>query len=163
MPGAHPDRRSFLRGRLSPDYLVRPPWTRENALRDACTACGACVEACPQNIIALGNGLPVITFTDECTACGRCADACEEPIFDRALAPFPHVAAISPGCFAVRGIVCQSCGDACPEMAIRFDLRMGGPALPSIHAERCTGCGACIAACPADAIISARKTEAAIA
>ena len=39
-------------------------------------------------------------------------------------------------CFAARGVVCQSCGDACPEGAIRFRPRLGGPALPTLDAGR---------------------------
>jgi ferredoxin-type protein NapF len=152
MSGAHPDRRSFLKGRFTPDYIVRPPWTREASVRKACTGCGVCTEVCPQAIIALDHGYPAITFSDECTRCGQCADACSEPVFDRDLAAFPHIAEIGAECFAARGIVCQSCGDFCPETAIRFAMRVGGPALPFVDASLCTGCGACIAACPTDAI-----------
>jgi ferredoxin-type protein NapF len=43
--------------------------------------------------------------------------------------------------------------DACPEQAIRFTLRIGGPPLPQIDAARCTGCGDCFTACPASALV----------
>lgn len=148
-------RRSFLTGRFAPVRdVTRPPWTRHEALAAACTGCGACVEACPQAIIRMGAGRwPEIDFSrNECTFCGKCAEACPEPLFDRSLPAFTHVVAMSAACFAERGIVCQSCGDACPEGAIRFRPRLGGPALPSLDADRCTGCGACIATCPAEAI-----------
>jgi ferredoxin-type protein NapF len=96
---------------------------------------------------------PQVDFSrNECTFCGKCAEACPEPVFDRALPAFPHAVAIGEACFAARGVVCQSCGDACPESAIRFRPRLGGPALPSLDADRCTGCGACIGPCPASAI-----------
>lgn len=64
----------------------------------------------------------------------------------------PPVAVIGAGCLARAGVHCQSCGDACPETAIRFPPRLGGPPLPGLGADACTGCGDCLAACPADAV-----------
>jgi ferredoxin len=64
----------------------------------------------------------------------------------------PAPVAISDHCLARGFVYCRSCGDACEEQAIRFTPRIGGPPLPSIVAARCTGCGDCAAACPADAI-----------
>jgi ferredoxin-type protein NapF len=59
---------------------------------------------------------------------------------------------ISDACLTHAGVVCQVCGDACPERAIRFALRRGGPPVPSLEEDRCTGCGACAPVCPAGAI-----------
>lgn len=161
-----PGRRSFLTGRraLPLPEAVRPPWSRAASIAAACSGCGACVAACPQHIIGLdAEGRPVLSFAESaCSFCGACAEACPEPVFDRLLPAFEHVAAVGAVCFAGRGIVCQSCGDACPDGAIRFRPRLGGPALPELAADRCTGCGACIAACPARAIaVGARPPEAA--
>lgn len=148
-------RRSFLTWRLrAVPERIRPPWSREASVAAACTGCGACVPACPQQIIGLDpDGRPALSFAAaECSFCGACAEACPEPVFDRAELAFSHVAAIGADCFAGRGIVCQSCGDACPEAAIRFRPRFGGAALPELAPERCSGCGACVASCPAAAI-----------
>ena len=149
-------RRSFLAGDVEqPPPLPRPPWSREASVREACTACGACVTACPRNIIAAdAEGRPFLEFSVAgCTTCGACADACPEPVFFRdAGPPFPHVAVVGRGCFALAGVHCQTCGDACPKGAIRFRPRLGGPPLPGLEAASCIGCGACIAVCPADAI-----------
>jgi len=64
----------------------------------------------------------------------------------------PAGLAISEACLARAGVVCQACGDACPERAIRFALRRGGPPLPGVDEDRCTGCGACLPICPVGAI-----------
>ena len=62
------------------------------------------------------------------------------------------VAVIGDGCFAEAGIVCNSCGDACPEVAIRFRARIGLPSQAIVNETVCTGCGDCVGACPGDAI-----------
>ena len=64
----------------------------------------------------------------------------------------PAGLAISDACLARLGVVCQACGDACPERAIGFALRRGGPPLPTLDEDRCTGCGACVPICPVGAI-----------
>jgi ferredoxin-type protein NapF len=64
----------------------------------------------------------------------------------------PGKAIIGTACVAYNNVVCRSCGDACGETAIRFSPRVMGSALPEVIAERCTGCGECVAVCPASAI-----------
>jgi ferredoxin-type protein NapF len=66
--------------------------------------------------------------------------------------PKPARAMIGSACLTRQGVHCQSCADACPEQAIGFTPRIGGPPLPRVEANRCTGCGDCVAACPASAI-----------
>lgn len=148
-------RRNFLRARLRPKHApVRPPWTSESSIGTLCTGCGACVGACPENIVSLDAAhRPVLDLRHaECTFCGACAAACAEPVFARDTRPFPHVVAIGTRCLTLSGVMCRTCGDACPEEAIRFAMRLGGPAVPDLSEERCTGCGACIATCPNEAI-----------
>lgn len=155
---AEPDRgrRAFLRGRreaLPPP--LRPPWACE-AFAGSCTACGRCLEACPENILIAGEGgLPEVDFQrGECTFCAACAEACPEPAFDREQAlPWRQTATIAGGCLTEQNIVCQSCGDACPEAAIRFAPRLHGVARPQVDALACSGCGACVSACPS-AVVS---------
>ena len=66
--------------------------------------------------------------------------------------PARDAISISEVCLARAGIVCQTCGDACPERAIRFPLRRGGPPLPVVEEDACTRCGACAPVCPVAAI-----------
>ena len=117
--------------------------------------CGDCSTACPQAILSPGaDGLPILSLSErECTLCGRCAESCQEPVFaGRETPAFLHRAAIEETCFAQRGIHCQTCGDACPQAAIRFRPQLGGPPLPEVSAASCNGCGACLAVCPAEAV-----------
>ncbi len=75
------------------------------------------------------------------------------------LAPPEAVAAvIGEACFALRGVACMSCRDACAPGAIRFTLARGG-ARPSLDADACTGCGECIPVCPAGAIALQERAE----
>lgn len=157
-------RRDFLRGRREPaPRRILPPGVTAEAL-SACTGCGLCAESCPQHIITMAGGLPAVDFAQgECTFCGACARVCPEPVFMAGEAlRFSHVAAIADTCLARRRIDCQACRDACPEQAIRFRPRLGGPFLPEIDEDACSGCGACIGVCPAAAIdVHPKVTEAA--
>ena len=62
------------------------------------------------------------------------------------------VAVIGDGCLAEAGIVCRSCGDVCPEIAIRFRPRIGLPPQAIVSESACTGCGECVGVCPGSAI-----------
>ena len=44
-------------------------------LRERCRACGACVEACPEEALALEDG-KLVEIAGRCRACGACAEAC---------------------------------------------------------------------------------------
>ena len=150
-------RRLFLTGRLDTprNQPVRPPRTDEASIVSSCTSCGACLDGCPEGIIDWDpERRPVVNLRrGECTFCGKCADACTAPVFIRGgQTAFRHIAGIGTACLTARGVVCGSCGDVCMQGAITFRPRIGAPPLPVIVAERCNGCGACIAICPAGAI-----------
>jgi Fe-S-cluster-containing hydrogenase component 2 len=59
---------------------------------EKCTACGLCVEACPQGAIVLGESGPTID-QDLCAGCAACMTACpQSAIYEVQAAPVPMVA-----------------------------------------------------------------------
>ena len=71
---------------------------------------------------------------------------------DPGASPPPRAVRIGPACLALRGVACMTCRDICPQGAIRFTLARGG-ARPVVEAQACTGCAACLPACPASALL----------
>jgi len=145
---------------------LRPPWAlAEDAFAARCTRCGDCLGACPTGILAKGRGgFPHVDFTrGECTFCGKCVDACKPRALARrgAAAPWTLKARIGDACLALQGVVCRSCGDRCEARAIRFRLAPGGVARPALDGAACTGCGACVAVCPAGVITMGEAATAA--
>ncbi len=147
------NRRGLFRQARGLGEVRRPPWTAED-FTASCTRCEACISACPEGILFRGDGgFPEISFRqDGCTLCGECVQVCEDGVFDTAREPFPWRAAVQSHCLAHAGIHCQSCQDACEVSAIRFPLKPGQIPRPELDADLCNGCGACLAACPNDAI-----------
>jgi ferredoxin-type protein NapF len=151
-------RRQFMRGDFKARHAPqRPPWAlAEESFLAACSRCGACVPVCPTRILVIVRGYPEVDFKrGECTFCGACASACKDGALlrgDGDAAPWPIKARIAENCLPRRGVECRICGDHCPAAAIRFSPRLGGPPVAEVIAESCTGCGACVAPCPVDAI-----------
>jgi len=162
-------RRAFLRGQrlrgIATPY--RPPWAiNETLFTHACTRCGACVAACSTGLLTQGTGgFPEADFRRaHCTFCTDCAHACAENArqnaspqppalaFSSDLPPWTLQAMVSAACLPRQGVLCRSCEDHCEAGAIRFAPHLGYPAQPDIVRSRCTGCGECVASCPAHAI-----------
>lgn len=138
-------------------HVVRPPWAlEEGAFVETCTRCGHCVENCPEGIVNIGRGgYPQVEFERGCTFCARCLQACPSGALvnhNGEARGWTHVAGVDEQCLAARGVDCRVCGEVCEAEAIRFQLRLGAPPAPDLDPERCTGCGACVPACPAAAI-----------
>ncbi|GAB1468039.1 RnfABCDGE type electron transport complex subunit B [Candidatus Cloacimonadota bacterium] len=125
-----------------------------------CTACGACVAACPRKLItlipinrnvsiccsSLGKN-PVarqICGTEQtCIACGLCCRKC--PV--QAITIENNLAVID----YTKCIDCGLCATVCPTKAI-VDLKAGMRKKAEIEAEKCIGCTICAKICPTKAI-----------
>lgn len=156
-------RRALLRGRPRTPAPMRPPWALPEAeFLEACLRCGECLGACPERILRRGDGgFPVVDFSAaECTFCRACVAVCRPRALDAMREPWSWRAAVQPSCLAARGVLCQSCRDACPHAALAFPP-LSAVARPRIDPARCNGCGACVRACPAAAIGMRQAGEAA--
>jgi len=146
-------RRAFFRGSaVRIEHLV--PWAVD-AFEDVCQRCDDCIRACEESILIAGDGgFPTVDFRrGACTFCGACADACRHAALDRRISPpWRLLATIGDACLSAKGVTCRSCGDACDQQAIRFQLQTGGRALASLDPSRCNGCGDCVATCPVQVI-----------
>lgn len=151
-------RRNFLRGRFSANNpTVILPWLKSSSdFYAQCSRCMECQASCAENIISKdGYGYPQINFNSgACVFCGECAKACPESLFatDHTTKPWNYIASIGNKCLTRQGVSCQSCQDGCETRAIRFTYQIGLSPQPVLIADACTGCGACISVCPADAI-----------
>lgn len=152
------NRRAFLSARILRDdsRAIRPPGAATAGFSDLCTRCGDCLKACPEHVISFDtNGFPVIgADAGTCTFCGECATSCPTPaLVPEHVADWPWRAEIAASsCLSMNGVSCRLCQDNCELGAIRFRLRLGGRAEPALETELCTGCNACVTACPAGAI-----------
>jgi ferredoxin-type protein NapG len=135
----------------------RPPGAiNESAFLATCTRCDKCVQSCPVGAIVhaperfrAAQGTPMIDA--HASACIMCADtpcitACE-PKALRADWPLKMgVAWIQEmACLAHTGSFCTVCSERCPVPGA-IEVRRGKP---TIRADVCTGCGTCLAVCPA--------------
>lgn len=156
-------RRGFLRARVKTANVLRPPWaTAERLFTSRCTRCNDCVDACETHIVVRGDGgFPEVDFSrGECTFCRACVASCHPQALQRRDGPPWHILPeMKDACLARRDVVCRSCGDVCEAGAIRFHPRLGGASLPEVERTACTGCGACVGACPTQAISINRVEE----
>lgn len=153
-------RRRLLFGRSGPmggEDAIRPPWSVETHLfAQKCTGCSACIETCPEQILILDERkLAKVDFQKgECTFCTDCATSCKDGaiIITDLTTPWSLDISIEGKCLAMKGVECRICDDQCEVRAIRFRLTPGGVSLPQLNKDICTGCGACVAPCPTQAI-----------
>lgn len=150
-------RSQFLRGDISGlRSIIRPPWSVPGAqFLSVCNRCGECIRCCGQRVVEQNIlGYPRMNFSrGECTLCGDCATACPTGALVRNDSPpWTIKPRVHMSCLSVKGTVCRVCAEQCESEAIRFHSARGGVSHPAILDELCHGCGACVSACPVQAI-----------
>ncbi len=136
-------------------------------LKKNCTACHACIAACPNNIIHPAAGeygidgvlLPVLSFKHhfcgyECNECTKvCPNDALKPLSkeEKQLAQIGEAQFYLEKCIVhTDGTDCGACDEHCPTKAITMIPYGDTPLyIPSLNTELCIGCGGCEYICPA--------------
>ncbi|HXK53167.1 MAG TPA: ferredoxin-type protein NapF [Hyphomicrobiales bacterium] len=152
------DRRSFFRRLAGRPEPLRPPFALPEAeFVEACNGCSDCVKACPEGIVRIDSlGFAEVDFASGgCTFCDACAQSCGRGAFYQqraARAPWDAKALVAENCLEHKGVACRACESACEAAAIVFCRRPCGATRVVINERTCTGCGACVAPCPVQAL-----------
>ena len=145
--------------RPPPANWIRPPFSGDEAdFVLACTSCGACITACPHQVLfALPDryqkplaGTPSMNLLNRgCHLCDNwpCVDACEPGALtrpgDEAAPRLARVWIDTTRCLPYQGPECGACADSCPvPQALNWQDQK-----PVIDADLCTGCAQCREAC----------------
>ena len=155
-----------------PAQALRPPGAlHERDFLGACVRCGLCVRDCPYDILSLATPEePVSTGTPYFVArqlpCEMCEDipcvkACPTGALDHALTDITQakmgtaVLIDQENCLNFLGLRCDVCYRVCPviDKAITLEKQSNPRSdrhamlLPTVHADKCTGCGKCEKSC----------------
>jgi ferredoxin-type protein NapG len=140
--------------------IIRPPGAVSGRpFHEVCTRCHRCVDACPEDAIVLAGPslgphqeLTPLLYVEQrpCVMCADvpCASACPSgALMPLALSELKLGTLIvsQEHCVNNRGETCQRCADICPVIPNALSLSPAGEV--SVSADRCTGCGQCVAAC----------------
>jgi ferredoxin-type protein NapG len=158
--------------RALPPTALRPPGAgAEGDFLGACIRCGLCVRDCPPQILSLARaggdvalGTPYfVARSGPCEMCEHlpCIKACPTSALDHALTEVDKarmglaVLVDHETCLNFLGLRCDVCYRVCPliDKAItlepqhnkRTDLHTRF--IPTVHSDKCTGCGMCEKAC----------------
>lgn len=156
----------------TPATAIRPPGAKdEQDFLAACVRCGLCVRDCPYDTLKLGDlfddvaiGTPYFEARQvPCEMCDDipCVAACPTGALDPALKNIDNarmglaVLIDHETCLNYQGLRCDVCYRVCPviDEAITLEMirnpRTGKHALfiPTVHSDKCTGCGKCEQAC----------------
>ncbi len=155
-----------------PAGVIRPPGAGlEQAFQSACIRCGLCARDCPYGILELATpeqpvALGTPFFVARIKPCEMCEDipcikACPTGALDPGLTDINRarmglaVLVDHETCLNFLGLRCDVCYRVCPaiDKAITLDLQHNERTakhtlfLPTVHSDKCTGCGKCEASC----------------
>lgn len=163
------------RAQALPPYAIRPPGALpEEKFNGACSRCGLCVRDCPFDALRLarlGDDIPAGTpyFVAREVPCEMCEDipcvkACPTGALDPELKNIDDarmglaVLVDHETCLNYLGLRCDVCYRTCPlideaiTLSPEHNRRSGRHTIfiPTVHSEKCTGCGRCEHACVLD-------------
>ena len=154
----------------SPTVVARGPRRPPGALPEpdflnACTRCGACIERCPEETLIAGpDGFPLAQVDKRpCAMCPTtpCITACEpQALVPTAPSAFRFATAVVMARLCLNSSSlpasdpdaepCERCLDWCPiPGALTVSPEPTATKVPAVDAALCTGCGLCVAHCPA--------------
>lgn len=158
-----------------PAQALRPPGAgSEDEFLAACIRCGLCVRDCPYPTLGLadvGEDVPVGTpyFVARKAPCEMCDDipcvkACPTGALDPNLTDIDDadmglaVLVDEETCLNFQGLRCDVCYRVCPAIdeAITLELshntrtKKHAVFIPTVHSDKCTGCGKCERSCVLD-------------
>lgn len=147
--------------------IIPPGGVSLEHLKANCTACQACVEACPNRIISPAFGeygvanlmLPTIHYHKQFCGfnCNICSTVCPNgallplSVEDKRKVQIGRVEFIAKNCIVFKHKTdCGACDEHCPTKAITMKEWKGRPGLyfPTINPDMCIGCGGCEYVCP---------------
>lgn len=147
---------------------IAPPGAQSvEHLKKNCTACHACISACPNGIISPATGeygldgllLPVLGYKEQ--FCGYECNTCSQVCPNGALLPMSlkekQLCQIGKAKYTLKNCIvykdrtdCGACSEHCPTKAITMvPYRDYGLYIPKVNRDICIGCGGCEYICPA--------------
>ncbi len=150
--------------------FIRPPGSlAEDTFNTLCIRCGNCIRSCPTNILfhhldasrLISFMTPEVRFIkgyclEDCNLCSKVCPSGSISLFspEDKKRIIMGKAEIEPDkCWLSNNRECNRCQVSCRYDALSIGSgEAGSEALPHIHPELCTGCGACAVICPAGAI-----------